>query len=54
MRLGAESYFFQEGQSDLFAKARYGELRATPGGETVLVGLRDADLAALGPPRRPW
>lgn len=54
LRLGAESFFFQEGQADLFAKARFGELRVSPEGESVLVGLRDADLVPLGPPRRAW
>ncbi len=46
-RLGAESYFFQEGQAEHFAAARYGELRVTPAGDSVLVGLRDADLGKL-------
>ncbi|MCE7870249.1 hypothetical protein DYH09_07705 [bacterium CPR1] len=46
-RLAAESYFFQEGQAEHFAAARYGELRVTPEGDSVLVGLRDADLEKL-------
>lgn len=40
-RLGAESYFFQEGQADRFAKAKYGELKVAPNGGSVLVGLCD-------------
>ncbi len=46
-RLGAESYFFQEGQAEHFATARYGELRVTSAGDSVLVGLRDANLGKL-------
>jgi uncharacterized membrane-anchored protein len=42
LRIGAEAYFFQEGRGDHFAKARYGELKAAPNGECILVGLRDA------------
>lgn len=52
LRLGAESYLFQEGQQDLFAQAAYGELRVAPNGESILVGLRDRNLQRLGPDRR--
>ena len=52
MRLGAESYLFQEGQADLFNAARYGELRVAPSGESVLVGLANDRLEPLGPRRR--
>ncbi|MFM7204419.1 MAG: GDYXXLXY domain-containing protein [Myxococcota bacterium] len=40
-RLGAESFFFEEGKADHFANARYGELKVTPSGQSLLVGLRD-------------
>ncbi len=40
LRLGAETFFFQEGQAERYARARYGELRVAPGGDSVLVGLR--------------
>jgi uncharacterized membrane-anchored protein len=40
LRLGAETFFFQEGQAQRYARARYGELRVAPGGDSVLVGLR--------------
>jgi uncharacterized membrane-anchored protein len=46
-RLGAESYFFQEGQGERYARAAYGELRVTGAGEALLVGLRDARLGAI-------
>lgn len=48
VRLGAESFFFQEGHADRYAAARYGELRVAPSGESVLVGLRDERFRALG------
>lgn len=48
VRLGAESFFFQEGTGGDLAGARYGELRADADGDSVLVGLRDADLRPLG------
>jgi len=47
IRLGAESFFFQEGHAKDYENARYGELKVTPSGESVLVGLRDAELKPL-------
>ncbi len=47
MRVGTDAYYFQEGLADLFSHARYGEVRVSAGGETVLVGLRDAECRAL-------
>lgn len=41
LRLGAESFFFEEGSAPVFEDARYGELRVAADGEAVLVGLRD-------------
>jgi uncharacterized membrane-anchored protein len=49
VRLGAEAFYFQEGQADLYARASYGELRVAPDGESVLVGLRSKDREPLGP-----
>jgi uncharacterized membrane-anchored protein len=51
-RLGAEAYYFQEGTADRYAKARYGELRVAPSGESVLVGLRDEGREPLLPASR--
>lgn len=48
IRLGAESFFFQEGQADHYAGAKYGELRVAGDGSSVLVGLRDAERQPLG------
>ena len=50
IRLGAESFFFQEGQAALYARAVYGELRVDPEGNSVLVGLRDKDRKPMGRP----
>ena len=43
LRVGPESYFFQEGRAGVFAGARYGGLRVDRRGEVVLEGLYDAD-----------
>ena len=50
VRLGAESFFFQEGHARHYGPARYGELKVAESGESVLVGLRGPDLEPLGPP----
>jgi uncharacterized membrane-anchored protein len=39
--LGAESFFFQEGQAELFNPARFGILRVDESGNSVLIGLAD-------------
>ncbi|MCP4692260.1 MAG: GDYXXLXY domain-containing protein [Desulfobacterales bacterium] len=48
LRLGAESFMFQEGDADLYARARYGELKVDDSGASVLVGLRDEAFSPLG------
>ncbi len=48
LRLGAESYFFEEGTAAIYEEARYGGLRVAPDGNSVLIGLYDADRAPLG------
>ncbi len=50
IRLGAESYFFQEGHAKYYVRAKYGELRVATNGESILVGLRDAEFRHLEPP----
>ncbi|RYG02527.1 MAG: hypothetical protein EOO02_10390 [Chitinophagaceae bacterium] len=47
INLGAESYFFQEGEADKYALAKYGGLRLNEKGESVLVGLYDKNLKKL-------
>ncbi len=48
--IGAESFFFQEGQAQVFARAEYAELRVAADGSSVLVALCDNDLVRLGTP----
>lgn len=50
VRIGAESYFFEEGTGDRYAEARYGVLRVEPGGESVLIGLAGVDRAVIEAP----
>lgn len=47
LRLGAESYMFQEGDAAVYERARYGELKVDEAGSSVLVGLRGEDLQPL-------
>ncbi len=42
-----DAFFFEEGQAEHFAAARYGELRVASDGTALLTALRDADLAKL-------
>lgn len=39
VHIGAESYFFEEGQGELFAGAAYGGLKVDEQGNSILVGL---------------
>ena len=48
LRLGAESFMFQEGDAQLYEKAKYGELKVDVSGASVLVGLRGEDFKPLG------
>jgi uncharacterized membrane-anchored protein len=48
VRIGAESFFFEEGTADVYASARYGKLVVDAAGRSVLVGLADESLAPLG------
>ena len=46
--LGTNAFFFEEGSTDRYAGARYGEFRVDrDSGEAVLVGLRSAALEPL-------
>ncbi|MEW5722116.1 MAG: GDYXXLXY domain-containing protein [Thermodesulfobacteriota bacterium] len=47
-RLGAESFFFQEGRAGRYERARYAILKVTPAGRSVLVGLCDENYQVLG------
>ena len=49
IRLGAESFFFQEGHAKCYENAKYGELRVSESGESVLTGLCDSEFNKLKP-----
>jgi uncharacterized membrane-anchored protein len=48
VRIGAESFFFEEGTAEVYARARYGKLVVDAAGRSVLVGLADESLTPLG------
>jgi len=48
LRIDAESFFFQEGDAELYSRARYAELKVDASGASVLVGLRGQDFERLG------
>ncbi|MCH9695151.1 MAG: GDYXXLXY domain-containing protein [Gammaproteobacteria bacterium] len=50
VRLGAESFFFQEGQAALFDPARFGVLHVDDSGKSVLVGLADEGWQMISAP----
>jgi uncharacterized membrane-anchored protein len=41
LNIGAESFFFQEGQAEKYEKAKYGGLKVDGQGNSVLEGLYD-------------
>lgn len=47
LNIGAESYFFQEGEGEKFEEAKYGGLRIDAEGNSVLVGLYDKDRVLI-------
>ena len=47
LRIGTDAFYFQEGQSERYVGARYGELRVDPMGGSMLVGLRDRERRPL-------
>ena len=50
LKFATDAFFFEEGRAKEYEAARYGEFRVAPGGELLLVALRDKDLRRLGPP----
>ena len=51
-KFATNAFFFQEGDSQLYGKARYGEFRVDGKGESILTALRDEGLAPLGVKRQ--
>ncbi|WP_099367134.1 GDYXXLXY domain-containing protein [Sphingobacterium sp. 1.A.4] len=47
INIGAESFFFEEGQAERYEKAAYGGLRIDGKGNSLLVGLYDTDRKKL-------
>jgi len=52
LRLGAESFMFQEGHAKLYDRARFGELKVDKKGSSVLAGLCDSEFKPLKPPAK--
>ena len=47
INLGAESFFFEEGQGETYEQAKYGALRVDEKGNSILVGLYDEELRKI-------
>ena len=47
-QFATNAFFFQEGEANEYASARYGEFRVAPDGEALLTRMRDKDLRLLG------
>jgi uncharacterized membrane-anchored protein len=50
VKFATNAFFFQEGTARWYERARYGEFRASPGGDLLLTHLRGEKLERLGPP----
>lgn len=48
LQVGTNAFYFQEGEADTYATARYGALRVAPDGTALLIGLMDAERRPLG------
>ncbi len=49
VHIGAESYFFEEGQGEWFAEATYGGLKVDARGNSILVGLYNEQRQRIKP-----
>jgi uncharacterized membrane-anchored protein len=47
INIGAESYFFQEGQAEKYANAKFGGLRVDDQGNSLLIGLYDQNRTKI-------
>ncbi|MDR3340348.1 MAG: GDYXXLXY domain-containing protein [Candidatus Symbiothrix sp.] len=47
INIGAESFFFQEGQAKKYDKAKYGGIKIDKNGNSLLIGLYDAQLRKI-------
>ena len=49
IKVGSESFFFEEGQGKEYERARYGVLKLGKDSQTILRGLADKDLVLIEP-----
>lgn len=47
INIGAESFFFQEGQAEKYSKAEYGGIKTDQDGNSLLIGLYDEQLKQI-------
>lgn len=47
INIGAESFFFQEGEAEKYEKAKYGGVKIDKNGNSLLVGLYDEQLQKI-------
>ena len=47
INIGAESFFFQEGDAEKYEKAKYGAIKTDANGNSLLVGLYDKKLIKI-------
>jgi len=47
LNIGAESFFFQEGEGEKFEAAKYGGLKIDKEGNSILIGLYDESLTLI-------
>ncbi len=47
-KFATNAFFFQEGHAKDYTKAKFGEFRVAPDGDSILTNLRDKDLVVLG------
>lgn len=48
VKFATNAFFFEEGSSEKYQTAHYGEFRVSPDGEMLLTRLRDTNLVVLG------
>ena len=53
VKFATNAFFFQEGDADHYANARFGEFRVSQNGTALLIALRGEKLDVLGPPADP-
>jgi uncharacterized membrane-anchored protein len=48
-KFATNAFFFEEGTADAYARARFGEFRVSPQGDTILTRMRSEKFEILGP-----